>query len=149
MTVWTPGERQGRYGGGLEHYSKVINIEARTTLGMARRQLIPATLEFLSDVANTAASKKAVSSAISIRTEEQILTSVSANVDDMNEACNRLDDLMHQVSEVEGSYELARFYSDNIVPAIRDIREAADRCEIHVGKDYWPLPSYAQMLFYV
>ncbi|MDD6024793.1 MAG: glutamine synthetase III [Oscillospiraceae bacterium] len=149
MNVLTPVEMQSRYEVELEHYSKVINIEARTTLGMARRQLIPAALEFLSDVANTAASKKAVSSAISIRTEEQILGSVSANVDDMNEACNRLDDLMRQVGQIEGNYELAKFYSDRIVPAISDIRQAADRCEIHVGKDYWPLPTYAQMLFYV
>ena len=149
MNVLTPVEMQSRYEVELEHYSKVINIEALTTLGMARRQLIPAALEFLSSVANTAAAKQAVSDKISVKTEEQILGSVSKDVDDMNEACNKLDELMSKVDTVEGTFELAEYYCKTIVPAMGQVRAAADHCEIIVGKDYWPLPSYSDMLFYV
>ena len=149
MNVMSPVEMQSRYEVELEHYSKVINIEALTTLGMARRQLIPAALDFLSAVAETAASKKAVSAALSIKTEEQILTSVTKDVDDMNAAADKLDELMNQVDAIQGTYELADYYCHQVLPAMGEVRAAADHCEIIIGKDYWPLPSYSEMLFYV
>ena len=149
MNVLTPVEMQSRYEVELEHYSKVINIEALTTLGMARRQLIPAALDFLSSVAETAAAKRAVSEVISIKTEEQILASVTKDVDDMNAAADKLDALMNKVDSIEGTYNLAEYYCHQVVPAMSAIRAAADHCEIIIGKDYWPLPSYSEMLFYV
>ena len=149
MNVMSPVEMQSRYEVELEHYSKVINIEALTTLGMARRQLIPAALDFLSAVAETAASKKAVSAALSTKTEEQILTSVTKDVDDMNAAADKLDELMNQVDAIQGTYELADYYCHQVLPAMGEVRAAADHCEIIIGKDYWPLPSYSEMLFYV
>ena len=149
MNVLSPVEMQSRYEVELEHYSKVINIEALTTLGMARRQLIPAALEFLSSVAETAAAKKAVSEVISIKTEEQILTSVTKDVDDMNVAADKLDALMSKVDSITGTYELAEYYCKQVVPTMGELRAAADHCEIIIGKDYWPLPSYSEMLFYV
>ena len=149
MNVLSPVEMQSRYEVELEHYSKVINIEALTTLGMARRQLIPAALEFLSSVSETAAAKKAVSEALSIKTEEKILTSVTKDVDDMNEAADKLDELMNKVDSITGTYELAEYYCKQVVPAMGEVRAAADHCEIIIGKDYWPLPSYSEMLFYV
>ncbi len=149
MNVLSPVEMQSRYEVELEHYSKVINIESLTTLGMARRQLIPAALEFLSSVAETAAAKKAVSEVLSTKTEEQILTSVTKDVDDMNVAADKLDALMNKVDSITGTYELAEYYCKQVVPAMSEIRAAADHCEIIIGKDYWPLPSYSEMLFYV
>ena len=149
MSVLSPVEMQSRYEVELEHYSKVINIESLTTLGMARRQLIPAALEFLSSVAETAAAKKAVSEVISIKTEEQILTSVTKDVDDMNVAADKLDALMSKVDSITGTYELAEYYCKQVVPTMGELRAAADHCEIIIGKDYWPLPSYSEMLFYV
>ena len=149
MNVLSPVEMQSRYEVELEHYSKVINIEALTTLGMARRQLIPAALEFLSSVAETAAAKKAVSEVLSTKTEEQILSSVTKDVDDMNVAADKLDALMNKVDSITGTYELAEYYCKQVVPAMSEIRSAADHCEIIIGKDYWPLPSYSEMLFYV
>ena len=149
MNVLTPVEMQSRYEVELEHYSKVINIEALTSLGMARRQLIPAALKFMSAVAETAAQKRAVSDKLSIQTEEQILTSVSKDTDDMNAACDKLDALMNQLETIQGTYELANYYAKTILPAMEELRAAADHCEIIVGKDAWPLPSYAEMLFYV
>ena len=132
MNVLSPVEMQSRYEVELEHYSKVINIESLTTLGMARRQLIPAALELLST-----------------KTEEQILTSVTKDVDDMNVAADKLDALMNKVDSITGTYDLAEYYCKQVVPAMSEIRAAADHCEIIIGTDYWPLPSYSEMLFYV
>ena len=149
MNVLTPVEMQSRYEVELEHYSKVINIEALTSLGMVRRQLIPAALNFMGEVASTAAAKKSVSEKISIRTEEQILTYVSRDVDDMCEKSDKLEALMNQVDSVEGTYELAHYYAKTIIPAMEDLRQSADHCEIIVGKEHWPLPNYSELLFYV
>ncbi len=149
MNVLTPLEVRSRYEVELEHYAKILHIEALTTLGMARRQLIPATLKFMSDVAGTAAKKKAVNTDISTKTEEQILKYVSRDTDNMCVACDKLEKLMNEAAEIEGSYELANFYCKTIIPAMNELRASADHAEIIVGKDYWPLPSYSDMLFYV
>ena len=149
MNVLTPVEMQSRFEVELEHYAKVINIEALTSLGMARRQLIPAALNFMGSVASTAASKKSVSDKISTRTEEQILTYVSRDVDEMCVACDKLEALMNQVDTIDSSYDLAYYYAKTIIPAMEELRKHADHCEIIVGKDYWPLPNYSKMLFYV
>ena len=149
MCVLSPVEMQSRYEVKLEHYSKIINIEALTTLGIARRQLIPAALEFMASVADTAAKKRSVSDKLSIRTEEQILTYVTRDTDAMCEACDRLEELMAQLENLSGSHETAEFYGRRIVPAMETLRKAADHCEIIVGKEYWPLPNYSEMLFYL
>jgi len=149
MCVLTPVEMQSRYEVKLEHYSKIINIEALTTLGIARRQLIPAALKFMTSVAETAVKKKAVSDKISTRTEEQILTYVSRDTDTMCQACDDLEELMNEIENISGTCELAEYYGRRIVPAMEAVREAADHCEIIVGKEYWPLPNYSQMLFYL
>ncbi len=149
MNVLSPVEMHSRYEVELEHYAKVINIEALTTLGMARRQLVPAALKFMSETANTAAAKKAVSGKISTKTEEQILYYVSRDTDRMCEASDQLEKLMNQVDSIEGTYELAEYYCKTIIPAMEEVRAAADHCEIIVGKEYWPLPSYSDMLFYI
>ncbi len=149
MNVLSPVEMQSRYEVELEHYSKIINIEALTTLGIARRQLIPAAIEFMGKVADTAGKKKSVSDRISIKTEEQVLTYVSRDTDAMCDACDQLEDAMNGVDRLDGSYALAKYYSDTIVPAMDAVRKAADHCEIIVGKEDWPLPNYSEMLFYI
>ena len=62
----------------------------------------------------------------------------------MNEAADKLDDLMNKVDSVTGTYELAEYYCKQVVPAMSEVRAAADHCEIIIGKDYWPLPSYSR-----
>ncbi len=149
MNVLTPVEMQSRYEVELEHYAKILNIEALTTLGIARRQLIPAALEFMASVAETAGNKRRVSDKLSIRTEEQILTYVTRDADNMCEACDVLENAMNDLDSVSGSYEKAKYYCETVIPAMAKVREAADHCEIIVGKKYWPLPNYSEMLFYL
>ena len=64
-------------------------------------------------------------------------------------AADKLDELMNQVDTIQGTYELADSYCHQVLPAMGEVRAAADQCEIIIGKDYWPLPSYSEMLFYV
>ena len=157
MNVLTPVEMQSRCEVELEHYAKVINIEALTMLGMARRQLIPAAIEFMGSVAETAVHKQSVSLDVSVRTEQKILKSISKDVDAMDLACDQLEEALNQArdcqlskaSNVEGAYQVAEFYCRHVLPAMTNLREAADHCEIIVSQDCWPLPNYSEMLFYV
>ncbi len=149
MNVLTPVEMQSRCEVELEHYSKVINIEALTALGMARRSLIPAAIRFMGDVAEAATRKKTLSAHISTRTEEQMLQYISRDTDMMNDACDKLEMLMRGVERTNGTYERADYYCHTILPAMKELREAADHCEIIVAKDYWPIPNYSEILFYI
>ncbi len=146
--VMSPVEVQSRYEVEIEHYSKVLHIEAKTMLGMARRKLIPAALRFQSDVAATASAKMAVSDAISIATEKGILDSVSTQTDAMNEAADALEVVLTKAEQMEET-EQARYYHDEVIPCMTTLRAAAGRIEIICGEKYWPLPTYSQMLFYV
>ncbi len=147
--VLTKVEMHSRYEVELEHYSKVINIEALTMLEMARKQLLPAVNAYMSEVANTAASKLAVSENISVRSETKTLTKLSADADAMSDAIDTLQDAVDASKALPTEAEKAVAFHDNVLPAMDALRAAADDAETICGEDYWPLPSYSKMLYYV
>ena len=147
--VLTKVEMESRYEVELEHYSKIINIEALTMLEMARKQLLPAVNSYMSELANTAASKLAVSENISVRSETKTLTKLSADADAMSDAVDTLQDAVDASKALPTEAEKAVAFHDNVLPAMDALRAAADDAETICGEDYWPLPSYSKMLYYV
>ena len=147
--VLTKVEMESRYEVELEHYSKIINIEALTMLEMARKQLLPAVNAYMSEVANTAASKLAVSESISVRSETKTLNRLSADADAMSDAIDTLQDAVDAAKALPSESEKAVAFHDNVLPAMDALRAAADDAETVCGEDYWPLPSYSKMLYYV
>ena len=147
--VLTKVEMESRYEVEMEHYSKIINIEALTMLEMARKQLLPAVNAYMSEVANTAASKLAVSEKISVRSETKTLTKLSADADAMSDAVDTLQDAVDASKALPTEAEKAVAFHDNVLPAMDALRAAADDAETICGEDYWPLPSYSKMLYYV
>ena len=147
--VLTKVEMESRYEVEMEHYSKVINIEALTMLEMARKQLLPAVNAYMSEVANTAASKLAVSESISVRSETKTLGRLSADADAMSDAIDTLQDAVDAAKALPSESEKAVAFHDNVLPAMDTLRAAADDAETLCGEDYWPLPSYSKMLYYV
>ena len=147
--VLTKVEMESRYEVEMEHYSKIINIEALTMLEMARKQLLPAINAYMSEVANTAASKLAVSEGISVRSETKTLTKLSADADAMSDAIDVLQDAVNAAQALGDESAKAVAFHDNVLPAMDALRAAADDAETICGEDYWPLPSYSKMLFYV
>ena len=147
--VLTKVEMYSRYEVELEHYSKIINIEALTMLEMARKQLLPAVNAYMSEVANTAASKLAVSENISVRSETKTLTKLSADADAMSDAIDTLQDAVDATKALPSEADKAVAFHDNVLPAMDALRAAADDAETICGEDYWPLPSYSKMLYYV
>ena len=147
--VLTKVEMESRYEVEMEHYSKIINIEALTMLEMARKQLLPAVNSYMSELANTAASKLAVSENISVRSETKALTKLSADADAMSDAVDTLQDAVDASKALPTEAEKAVAFHDNVLPAMDALRAAADDAETICGEDYWPLPSYSKMLYYV
>ena len=147
--VLTKVEMESRYEVEMEHYSKIINIEALTMLEMARKQLLPAVNSYMSELANTAATKLAVSESISVRSETKTLTKLSADADAMSDAIDILQDAVNAAQALDNESAKAVAFHDNVLPAMDALRAAADDAETICGEDYWPLPSYSKMLFYV
>ena len=147
--VLTKVEMESRYEVEMEHYAKIINIEALTMLEMARKQLLPAVNSYMSEVANTAATKLAVSEALSVRSETKTLTRLSTDADAMSDAIDVLQDVVDAAEALTSESEKAVAFHDNVIPAMDALRAAADDAETICGEDYWPLPSYSKMLYYV
>lgn len=147
--VLTKVEMESRYEVEMEHYSKIINIEALTMLEMARKQLLPAVNTYMSEVANTAASKLAVSESLSVRSETKALTRLSADADAMSDAVDELQAAVDAAKALSDESAKAVAFHDDVLPKMDALRAAADDAETICGEDYWPLPSYSKMLYYV
>ena len=146
--VLTKTELFSRYEVEMEHYSKVINIEARTMLKIANKQLIPAATTYMGDVASTAAAKQTVSESLSTRAETRLLTALSRYTDEMSDAADALKVVTDKVSALEDEAAKAHAFHDEVLPAMARLRAAADEAEELCDEDYWPLPCYSRLLFY-
>ena len=146
--VLTKTEMLSRYEVEMEHYSKVINIEARTMLKIANKQLIPAVATYMGDVANTAAAKLAVSETISTHAETKLLTALSRYTDEMSDAADALKTETDKASAMEDEAAKAHAFHDAVLPAMARLRAAADAAEELCDEEAWPLPCYSRLLFY-
>ena len=146
--VLTKVEMESRYEVEMEHYSKIINIEARTMLKIASKQLIPAATSYMGEVASTAAAKTAAVEGISTKSEAKLLTALSKYTDEMSDATDALKAVTDKVSALDDETAKAHAFHDEVLPAMDTLRAAADAAEELVDEDYWPLPCYSRMLFY-
>ena len=146
--VLTRTEMLSRYEVEMEHYSKVINIEARTMLKIANKQLIPAATAYMGEVASAAAAKTAAVEGISTKAEQKLLVELSKQTDAMRDATDALMAVTDKVSALEDETAKAHAFHDEVLPAMAELRAAADVAEELVDEDYWPLPCYSRMLYY-
>ena len=146
--VLTKTEMLSRYEVEMEHYSKILNIEARTMLKIANKQLIPAATAYMGEVASSAAAKTAAVEGISTKAETKVLTALSKYTDEMSDAADTLKAVTDKVSTMEDEAAKAYAFHDEVIPAMDALRAAADEAESLVDEDYWPLPCYSRMLFY-
>ena len=146
--VLTKTEMLSRYEVEMEHYSKILNIEARTMLKIANKQLIPAATAYMGEVAGAAAAKTAAVEGISTKAETRVLTALSKYTDEMSDATDALQAATDKVSAMDDEAAKAHAFHDEVIPAMDALRAAADEAESIVDEDYWPLPCYSRMLFY-
>ena len=129
----------------LKAYSMQINIEARTTLSMAKRQIIPVCIEYSSHLADTVNSLKTAGATGG--TQAALLTKVCALIDTMSSAVETLEAAGAKADDEGDSEKQAELFRDEVLPAMNEVRAAADELETIVDADLWPLPTYAEMLF--
>ncbi len=145
--VFTELELHSRYEIYLEQYSKVIKIEALTALDMLRKEIIPAVAAYIKDLAESAACKKSISPALSVKFEERIISQLTELAEKLYEATSELDTAVHFVGEHSNALEEATYCKDVIEVKMSEARKIADELETLVGEKYWPYPTYGELLF--
>lgn len=147
--VFTKAELESRVEIEYEAYSKAINIEAKTMLDMAGKQIIPAAVKYATMLADSLGKVKAACPAADTSVQEELLTEASAYLSDMKVALAALADAVEQTAAIEGNKEQATAFHDVVVPAMAALRAPADKLEMIVDKDLWPMPSYGDLIFEV
>ncbi len=124
----------------MENYCKIISIEARTMLEMAKREILPAAMDFAGKIYNTIIMKKDIE--FSVSTEVALAQYISDNITGLSKCISKLEKLTEQSQD-------AYAFKDKVVPAMKELRHFADSLECVVAKSYWPMPAYSDILYSV
>jgi glutamine synthetase len=144
--VFSETEIHSRYDIVLENYVKVVNIEAYTMLDIARKDILPAALSYSKSVADTALSKKMLIPTLSLACEEALLRKLSVLTASLDSKIEALADAVAG-NKAEDLLAHAIHSRESLLPAMAELRIVADELETLVAKDFWPLPSYGELLF--
>ncbi|OON91306.1 MAG: glutamine synthetase [Epulopiscium sp. Nele67-Bin001] len=145
--VFTESEIHSRYEILLEEYSKVINIEAITTIDLAKQAILPAVLEYQKMLVELIATKTACNLPTTVETA--LATKISTLAEALYNNINNLEEIVAQAKTLTDSLETARYFLDDVIPAMTAVRTEADELELTVASKYWPLPSYGEILYSV
>ena len=142
--IFTEAEFRARNEIHLDAYRKIINIEAKTTVDIATRQILPAVSRYCADLASNLYRKKSVG--CTVKAEETLISRLNSHTEALFEQCEKLSaDLK---AAPAGSIEAASYFSSVIVPDMDAVRAEADTLELLTDKSYWPFPTYSDLLFY-
>ena len=145
--VFTKAELESRAEIKFESYAKAINIEARTMIDMASKQIIPAIIKYTKELADTVVAVKEAGADASVQAE--LLTEVSGLLAESKKALEALKVVTDQAAAMEEGEDQARFYHSDVVPAMSALRAPVDKLEMIVDKEAWPMPSYGDLIFEV
>ena len=145
--VFTKAELESRAEIKFESYAKAINIEARTMIDMASKQIIPAIIKYTKELADTVVAVKEAGADTSVQAE--LLTEVSGLLAESKKALEALKVVTDQAAAMEEGEDQARFYHFDVVPAMEALRTPVDTLEMIVDKEAWPMPSYGDLIFEV
>ena len=146
--VFSETELHSRYEIWLEKYVKVLNIEAETTLFMARRQILPAVIRYMGQLAGNLNSVQAALADAPLSSEKALLQKISEETERLTQRVEALQQVVDAARPGE-PLESARYEATVVLPAMNAVREAADRLEPLVAEDCWPFPTYSDLLFSV
>lgn len=143
-------EMHSRYEISLEHYIKTINIEALTTLDIAKRQILPAVIKFATELAASINTIKATGVDADITAQAELLKEVSSLTASLKKNIAVLEESTAKATDLHGdTYEQAAFYRFDVFEQMGVLRADADKLETLVGAEYWPMPTYGDLLFNV
>ncbi len=133
----------------LENYCKVLNIEALTMLEMAKKDIYPAVNGYIVTLCDTVQSKKRISDDIDCAGEQKMIRKLSNKNTELLFKADELEDTLLATKAYENSESLAKFFSDSVIPLMRELRAFADDMEMSVSEKFWPFPTYGDILFSV
>ncbi len=145
--ILTRDEVVSRYEIMLENYSKVINIEALTMLEMARQDIIPAVCEYIKLLSDETAAKKLVCASVNCSMEENLISALSDKLSALFENLEELDKEVHTAHNMSSAQKAAEYYHDTVLARMEKVRGIADYMEVYTAKEYWPFPTYGDLLF--
>ena len=145
--VMTKTELESRAEINYETYSKTINIEAKTMIDMAGKQIIPSVISYTTELANSVLTVKEAGADASV--QEELLTEVSGYLKDMKKAYKNLIDVTAIASTIDDVVAQATYFRDEVKTTMDELRAPADKLEMIVDKEFWPFPSYGDLLFEV
>lgn len=145
--VFSLAELQSRYEIILENYSKTVNIEALTMVDMAKKEILPAIEAYAGALAGTLNAKRAAVPGLKCRYETETVEKLSELADEISRAANELDEELARVQKIADVTEAANAVRDVILGKMETLRRACDEAETMTAKDYWPFPTYGDLLF--
>ena len=145
--IFTESEIHSRYEILLENYSKTINIEALTAVEMSKREILPAAMSFLKDLSKTALNVKACCPAATVCAEEKLIEKISSLTGSLYGATEKLEAVTAEAASVSDALANAQYYRNAVVPAMDEVRTYADALETVIGENYWPFPTYGDLLY--
>ncbi len=131
----------------LEKYSKTRRIEARTMIEMSRKQLLPASLEYLDTLCTAIANKKAIG--LTAKTEEKIAAKLNDLCDRFYESIERLEKQLETACAIDDVLKQAKYFHDYVLAEMNIMRSIADEIEINMPLRYWPIPTYSEIIYNV
>ncbi len=143
--VLSRSELKARYEILLANYSKTIHIEALTLVRMARSRILPAALDYAGRLGRAAVAVEQAGAPAEAHTD--LLEVITRHAADLQERIDRLATVTEEAAKVPGPRAQAENYRDQVMPAMATVRETADRLEVRLDAECWPLPTYAEMLF--
>ena len=146
--VYTKEEAKARADIRLENYIKIINIEALTMLEMAKRDIIPAVSDFVADLCQNLAAKKAVGEKIPCETEKSLIARLSELNDKTSAAAQKLESDLKAVDKTK-VLEASQAMAHIIIPDMEEVRALVDEMETLTSSDFWPYPTYFDLLYSV
>ena len=147
--IFSPAELHSRYEILLENYSKTVNIEALTMVDMARKEILPAVEGYTKSLAETLAAKKAAVAGLPCKYETATITKLSELSDEIADATANLDSEIAKFQAIEDVTEAANDIRDVILGKMDDLRAVCDEAETITAKEFWPFPTYSDLLFSV
>ena len=148
FNVLTEPEARSRYEVKLDKYNKLLNIEARTMIRMVRRAYLPAITDYMADLASNITTVKAAISGADMTEAESVLEVIIAGADKAAKATRELLKVHNAAEAIEAPQEQANAYANEVIPAMDALRAEIDALECVVERDYWPVPTYNDILFY-
>ena len=147
--IFSPAELHSRYEILLENYSKTVNIEALTMVDMARKEILPAVEGYIKSLAETLAAKKAAVAGLPCKYETATITKLSELSDEIADATADLDSEIAKFQAIEDVTEAANDIRDVILGKMDALRAVCDEAETITAKEFWPFPTYSDLLFSV